>query len=303
MERRSPIALLTTFFTMLALSIFFNACNRMTGDIEPQNSKSPVAQKDSYARLSTADCSSFYNPVLNQSQRDRAVALYGAAGGTAFDSCLGANLGSNYVSNYSSLVFSYMNQITIAITNGATAYANTICVSVIPACTGINVYLSSAFKSHIDGYLAPIRTSVQSDPALTTEQRSVIQNALSALDSNFEYVSSQIEGSDLINGMSSCFPNPAWYGGGLMMQPMGVLFGIGKVLRKVVNIVATVVIRVVEDAFKFGVWGALVATPFLAILGVPALVAGVAIGALIGFTNGVTAVLQGNYTCILYPCP
>jgi len=253
--------------------------------------------------LNSADCGSFYNPVLNQSQRDRAVALYGAAGGTAFDSCLGANLSSSYVSNYSSLVFSYMNQITIDITNGATAYANTFCIRVIPACTNINVYLSTAFKSHIDGYLAPIRTSVQSDPALTTEQRSVVQNALSAFDDNFEYISSQIEGSDPVNGRSGCFPNPAWYGGGSMIQPMGVLFGIGKVLRKVVNIVATIAIRVVEDTFKFGIWGILVATPFEEILGVPALVAGAVIGSIIGFANGVTAVLQGNYICILYPCP
>jgi hypothetical protein len=297
MERRSPIALFTTFFTMLVLSISFNACNRMSGDIEPQNSKSSVARKDSYSRLASG-CSDLNDPVLTQTQRDRAVVAFGSAGGTAFDGAKAAlpSLDDTYINNYSSLVFNYMNQITTAIRNGASDYAYTICVSVIPACPGLNVYISTSLKSYIDNYLNPIKSSIQTNSSLTSQQRDVLQNAIAAFESNFEYVSSMIE------SQYDCFPNPSWYGGyGPMVQPMGVLFGIGKVLRKVVNIVSTVVTHVFETALRVAVWGALGAI----ILGIPGspLLIGAILGGLIGISNGVTAVLQGKYICIIYPCP
>ena len=300
MERRSPIALLTTFFTMLALSIFFNACNRMTGEIEPQNTKSSVAQKDSYARMSAYSCSQFIEPQVSQTQRSRMVSQYGADGGTNFDIAASAapNLTTAYVNNLGSIVYNYMNQITNAIQNGAGDYANTFC----DFCS--QTYSSYSLYSSINNYLASIRSNIQSDPALTVTQRDALVNVLSAYDSNFHYISGLIEDNN------DCFEDPNWYssnraggaiikGGGGMVIQSGFLSGLGRTLKKIVNIVATIVVTMAQFAFILAAYGYVIGS-FVPMPGAP--VTGIAVGAIaggfVGLLFGIGRCINGDYVCI-----
>lgn len=304
MERRSPITLLTAFFTLLALSISFNACNRMSGDIEPQNSKSSVAKKDSYARMSTTNCSQFIESQMSQTQRGRAINLMGVDGGTNFDIAVNAapNLTTSYVNNMGSIVYSYMEQITNAIRDGAADYTNTFC----DVCT--QTYSSYSLYSSINNYLGPIRGSIQSNSSLTTPQRDVLLKALSAYDDNFHYISGLIEEN------SDCFEDPYWYnnnksagsliisGGGIVVQ-RGFFSGLGKTLKKIVNITATVLIPVLKYALIFAAYGYMVASFVVPPAFVTGLAVGAAIGGLIGIIEGFNECFNGQYVCIIYPCP
>lgn len=225
-------------------------------------------------------CNNISDNTLKASQRSKAVSLYGAEGGAAFDQ-MDANTVPTYVylSNYSSLVVSYVAQIRAAIISASNAYI----ASVSPT----TEYNASTYLSYLNSHLNPLKSTIINDANLTSQQRSVLLLAFTAINDNFTHA------SNMATIYLGCYPNPA----NLNAAGEVIIQGwFGSFLKKVVNVVATVVVAVVENSARF-------AAAFYTVgLTLESAVLGAAVGAIWGLYRGVRDAINGDLVCLI-PCP
>lgn len=73
----------------------------------------------------------------------------------------------------------------------------------------------------------------------------------------------------------------------------------GKVIRKIINIAATMVTEVVEHAVYGALLGLIAGVPFAAIGTLPAAIGGAAVGGFVGTIAGINRCMKGGYVCLV----
>ncbi|MCC9137544.1 hypothetical protein [Pontibacter silvestris] len=227
-------------------------------------------------------CEAVSASTLRSSQRNKATTLYGQQGGSAFDQIQSDYYSvSNivYLSNYSSLVSAYVSQIRNAIINASNAY--------IASVSSTTNYNASTYLSYLNSYLTPLKTKISNDPNLNIEQKNVLSKAFIAVNDNFHQASS------LVTNNLNCFEDPTSSSVDGEVSTQGWL---GNVLKKVVNIVATVVVAVVENTVRF-------AAEFYRVGQTETvMILGGAVGAIWGLYRGIRKAIEGDFVC-LFACP
>jgi hypothetical protein len=292
----------TLLLGCLAMMVIFNSCSKDQEQVAPRlkaegagNAKigtfsMPIGgcptnyHWDNRRGLCVPDadpCEAVSSATLRTSQRNKAILLYGQEGGNAFDQ-IDAEAPTQptytYLSNYSSLVASYVSQIKNAIVTASNAYMASV--------SSTTDYNASTYFAFLNTYLNPLKTNITNDPNLTPEQRNVLLKAFVAINDNF------YSASNLVTENLSCFPDPqSSLSGEFTTQGW-----FGNFLKKVVNVVATVIVAVAENAVRFAAsFYTIGQTPESAILGG-------AVGAVWGLYRGIRNAIEGDLVC-LFACP
>ncbi|GGM73310.1 hypothetical protein GCM10010967_01070 [Dyadobacter beijingensis] len=245
--------------------------------------------------IGSLDCSTLNENALNNKYRAKTVAQYGAAGGTWYD-----NLVASYKSNPNayafnpaySKIFNYKSQIIQAIQKGAKDLFNSYCIDNTPGCNA-QIFWSSYLKDAIDVYLNPIKTNISNNGTLTAIEKGVLNAAIQAYYDNFDEATNYYATDG-----KSCFPDPIWSGGDSSYQA-DLFGGLGKVIRKIINIAATIVTEVVEKSVYGALTGLILGAPIAGIGTVPAAIFGAGFGGFLGLVAGVDRCVKGGYVCLV----
>lgn len=295
----NPLRFLMVVFAFCTTSVIISSCGKHNAEVPPSSFvKTPKVPSDAYAKLSydnfgSLDCSTLNESALHNKYRNKAIAKYGAAAGPWYD-----NLVAAYKSNpnaYSlnpaySKIYNYKNQITLAIQKGAKDLVLSYCTDNTPACNA-QIFWSSYLKDAIDVYLNPIKTAISNDGTLTALEKGILNAVIQTYYDNFD------EATDYYaTDGKFCFPDPSWYGGTNQAEFFG---GLGKIIRKIINIAATIVTEVVEKAVYGALTGLILGAPIAGIGTVPAAAFGAVIGGFLGLVAGVDRCVKGGYVCLV----
>lgn len=257
-----------------------------------------------------APCSQVTLSNLNSIARNRVIALYPSDGGLRYDQLKNHTYNApDVIYSFNTRTWDYTQQIRQAIVNGSNAYASA-------AGTG-TAYSGSTYLSYLNSYLTPLKNTINGDGLLTSNQKSVLMQAFDGINENFYRT------SNLVDANLDCFPTPSGlYAAPIeaevsgtdvstMMGPLanstlaanalgtvGTNSWFGNALKKVVNVVATVLVNVVQHAAVGAIWGAVIGTsagPWGTVLG---FAYGGLAGAMLGFFRGMDLALQGQYVCV-----
>jgi hypothetical protein len=293
----NTVRFIATILFFCAVSVIIASCNKYNESVSPALNYMSAEMQEDNARINSA-CDPFTTSTQNTIQRNKVVSLYGLAGGTRYDQVKASYVSNpnQYVNTYTR-IYAYKNQIQNAIISGAANYASKFCNEGI-ACLG--QYSGAELKSKISLFLNPIITNIQNDGQLTDLDKNILNSIIQAYNDNFDNVF-----DNYANAGYDCFPNPGWYPSGVVKGGMKnvALFGwskLGKIIKKIVNIAATILTELVEGAVYGSVQGALVGV----LVGNPLAgwVVGAVIGAGIGIVNGVNRSMSGGYVCLIGPC-
>jgi hypothetical protein len=295
----NPLRFIVGIFLFCFASIIISSCERSEDPVTQRKLSDQVVSKDAFSRISsTIDCSTINPTSLNPIYRNKAIALYGSGVGPgydAFNTAYGSNPSLSQF-NYQLAFYNYATQIQDAIRAGAAALFSQQCTDTSSECLN-STFQPSDLRSAIDVYLVPVKNSITNSHTLRNGERSALLAGIDAYYYHFDdVVNFAIEQND-------CFPNPNWYGASSAapMQTLGLFSGWGKVIKKIINISATVIAEVVNAAVYGAIWGAIAGTPF-GLTGPGAIVGAAVIGGLVGTWRGLYRVKQGNYVCLLGPC-
>jgi len=256
------------------------------------------------ARIAAADISDC--SILNQSnqntiQRNYVVGIYGAAGGTRYDQSIAAYTANpnQYVNNYAN-IYAYKSQIQQAILSGAIAYSNKFCIS-DQALQCLGQVSAAEMKNAIAVYLDPVISSFQSNSQLTAFDKNVLNSVIQTYNNRFVEIF-----ENYADAGRNCFANPTWYGSSNLAGDTAnsiAMFGFfrpGKILKKIINIAATILTEVVVQAVYMSIYGGLAGV----LIGNPAAgwIVGSVIGGAYGIITGVNRCIQGKYVCIVSLC-
>jgi hypothetical protein len=291
--------LLVVFFYCFA-SIIISSCSQFDNEITPDaniaDAQMPV---DAYSRTASVDCSTLNETSINTKYRNQLISTYGSAIGPWYDSMkagMAANPNAYSLNPTYVRIYTYLNSIKNAIRSGSADLAASYCIENTLGCN-TQVFWTSYLKDAIDVYLNPIKSSILGDGSLTSLDRDVLNNVIQAYYDQHEEASGEYG----INARG-CFPNPSWYTLGTSggVTTFGLFAGIGKAIRKTINIAATILTEVVERAAWGAIWGAILGAPFG--VSAPGVVVGAICGGVVGIAYGVNRCINGGYVCIVGPC-
>lgn len=296
-----PFRLLLAVFVFFATSVIISSCSKYNDEVSPLSTlKMPVAANDAFAKLSydvfgALDCSTLNENALNIKYRTKTIAKYGAATGPWYD-----GLAAAYKSNpnaYSlnpaySKIYNYKSQITSAIQKGAKDLALSYCTDNTPGCNA-QIFWSSYLKDAIDMYLNPVKTAISNDGTLTVLEKGILNAVIQTYYDNFDEATNYYATDGKF-----CFPDPSWYGGDGSYQA-DFFGGLGKVIRRIINIAATIVTEVVSNAIYGAVMGLIVGVPFAGVGTLAASAGGAVIGGFAGLVAGIDRCIKGNYVCLV----
>lgn len=276
------------------VSAIISSCSKYNESVSPALNYTSTEMQEDNARINSA-CDPFTTSTQNTIQRSKVVSLYGLAGGTRYDQVKASYVSNpnQYLNTYT-LIYVYKNQIQNAIISGAANYASKFCNDGI-ACLG--QYSGAELKSKISLVLNPIITNIQNDGQLTALDKNILNSVIQTYNDNFDNIF-----DNYANAGYDCFPNPSWYPSGVIKGGT-TLFGwskLGKIIKKIVNIAATILTELVEGAVYGSVQGALAGV--LAGNPLAGWAVGAVIGAGIGIVNGVNRSISGGYVCLIGPC-
>lgn len=296
----NPLRVLWIVLLFSACSVVISSCAEYNEEVTPSSApKSPQAVSDAYAKLSydnigSLDCSTLNENALNTKYRNKAIAKYGAATGPWYDGLVAsykANPNQYSLNQAYAKIYNYKYQITSAIQKGAKDLALTYCTDNTPGCNA-QIFWSSYLKDAIDVYLNPIKTAITNDGSLTALEKGILNAVIQTYYDNFDEATNYYATDG-----KSCFPDPSWYGGD-SYQP-DFWGGMGKVIRKIINISATIVTEIVEHAVFGALYGAILGAPFAGIGTIPAAAGGAAVFGFIGLIAGIDRCMKGGYVCLV----
>lgn len=297
----SPVRVLAIVIAFLTLSIISSSCGKYNDDMSVQpNLKSPMSERDASAKMSSNpigsfDCSTLTESALNNKYRAKAVAKYGAATGPWYDGLFAAhksNPNAYSLNPAYAKIYNYKSQITLAIRNGSKDLLNSYCIDNSVGCN-TQIFWSSYLKDAIDVYLNPIKSAISNDATLTAIEKGILNAVIQAYYDNFE---------DAVTYYAtdgrSCFPDPSWYGSSNAYQA-DFFGGMGKIIRKIINIAATIITEVVENAVYGALMGLIVGVPFAGVGTLAAGAGGAVIGGFAGLVVGIDRCMKGNFVCLV----
>jgi hypothetical protein len=294
----NPYRLLFTVFFFSAASIIISSCSKYNDDVSPSSTaKTPAVAADAYAKMSdnnfgSLDCSTLNEIALNTKYRNKAIAKYGAATGPWYDGVVAAykaNPNQYSLNQAYSKIYNYKYQITSAIQKGAKDLALTYCTDNTPGCNA-QIFWSSYLKDAIDVYLNPIKTAITNDATLTVLEKGILNAAIQAYYDNFDEATNYYATDG-----KSCFPDP--YGDD--SYQVDFWGGLGKTIRKIINIAATIVTEIVNNAVYGAIMGLIIGVPFAGVGTLAAGVGGAVIGGFAGLVAGIDRCIKGNYVCLV----
>lgn len=299
-KNRNALHLLFTVFAFFCSTILISSCSRYKEDVSPSTRlNASEAANDAYAKLSndafgSLDCSTLNESALNTKYRAKAVAKYGAASGQWYDGVAAAYKSNPNAYSFNpaySKIYNYKSQIILAIQKGAKDLALSYCTTNTPACNA-QIFWSSYLKDAIDVYLNPIKTAISNDGTLTALEKGILNAVVQTYYDNFD------EATDYYaTDGKFCFPDPSWYAVGANQAEF--FGGLGKVIRKIINIAATIVTEVVNNATYGAVMGLIVGVPFAGVGTLAAGAGGAVIGGFAGLVAGIDRCIKGNYVCLV----
>lgn len=294
----NPVRVLVTILVFCFCSIVISSCSNYNDDPTPSvKANSQETSKDAFSRLSAMDETCPTMESASWDYRMQLISTYGSSAGTWYDD-LQAELLANssiYMTDPAyTKIFNYYSQIEAAIKNGSKDLLQTYCTANTTACNS-QTYSTSMLSAAIAVYLNPVKTLINNDSSLTTNERRILNEAILAYENLFEQVTTDY-GIDVVD----CYANPAWWnstsaGGG--MQTSGFFSGLGKVIRKIINGHATVLTKLVKGAIQGAIYGLGVGAPFG--MAIDGLKFGALCGAGVGFVNGIHDCINGNYICLV----
>lgn len=298
--RVDPFRLLLAVFVFFAASVIISSCRKYSDEVTPSyTAKTPKVANDAYAKLSydnigSLDCSTLNEIALNTKYRNKAIAKYGAATGPWYDGLAAAYKANPYqysLNQAYSKIYNYKYQITSAIQKGAKDLALTYCTDNTPGCNA-QIFWSSYLKDAIDVYLNPIKTAITNDGTLTALEKGILNAVVQAYYDNFDEATNYYATDG-----KSCFPDPLWYGEDSYQEDFWG--GMGKVIRKIINIAATIVTEIVNNAVYGAVAGLIIGVPFAGVGTLAAGAGGAVIGGFAGLVAGIDRCIKGNYVCLV----
>lgn len=231
------------------------------------------------------NCNAVSYDIQYSWKRNTAIAQFGQNGGSLFDQFASENV-NPFVAMNTAGVGSYYSLIANAIISASNAY--------VSSTSSGDAYNSSTFLSYLNNALNSVKTSINNDGSLSSTQRSVLIEAINSSINRFQDI------SDTAEANLDCFPNPS----GLQTQRANLGKGqvaqrswFGNFLKKVVNVIATVLVESVVYAVRGAIEGAglLIGTVFLLPVGIAG---GAALGAIYGNVKGIIDAANGNYICV-----
>ncbi|WP_041735348.1 hypothetical protein [Dyadobacter fermentans] len=94
-----------------------------------------------------------------------------------------------------------------------------------------------------------------------------------------------------------CFPDPSWHG--YDSYQADFWGGLGKVIRKIINIAATMLTEIVENSVYGALLGLIGGVPFAGVGTLLAAAGGAAIGSFAGTIAGINRCMNGGYVCLV----
>lgn len=250
-------------------------------------------------------CSKVWSDNINSIARNRVVTVYPSGGGLRYDQLKNHTYNApNVIYSFSTKAWSYTQQIRQAIVNGSNAYAS--------AAGTTTAYNATTYLSYLNSYLTPLKNTINGDASLSSNEKTVLMKAFDGINENFTRT------SNLVDANLNCYPTPTGLSSGTLaadatldgpyangMAPtrdaigtVGTNSWLGNALKKVVNVIATVLVNVVEHAAVGAIWGGVVGSvggPWGTIIGFG--IGGLG-GAMVGFFRGMDLAIQGRYVCV-----